>query len=188
MLSFFEAARGAGIDITFDQYPYTAGSTLLSVVLPPWAREGGVAPTLARLRDPAARDRMRRDIAEGIPGWENIAGPCGWDGIMVAGVASPAKRALEGESIAAIAQSRRADPFDVVADLLLEERMQVSMVDFYGCEENVRAFAATASRRRAPMASWPAGPTRASGGPSRGSWAASCARRGSSPWRRPCEK
>ncbi len=142
VLSFFEMARGAGIDITYDQYPYTAGSTLLSVVLPPWAREGGVEPTLARLRDPAARSRMREDIARGIAGWENIAGLCGWDGIMVGGVSSPANRTLEGESIADIATRRRADPLDVVADLLLEERMQVSMVDFYGCEENLRAFAA----------------------------------------------
>ena len=142
VLGFFETSRAAGIDITFDQYPYTAGSTLLSVLLPPWAREGGVEPTLARLRDPAVRDRMRQDIARGIPGWENIAGLCGWDGIMVAGVASPANRDLEGQDIAGMAKRRRADPFDVVADLLLEERMQVSMVDFYGCEENVRAFAA----------------------------------------------
>src|SRR3972149_909214 len=82
VLGFFEGARAAGIDIIFDQYPYTAGSTLLSVVLPPWAREGGVEATLARLRAPAARERMRRDIARGIPGWENIAGLCGWEGIM----------------------------------------------------------------------------------------------------------
>lgn len=142
VLGFFEASRAAGIDVTFDQYPYTAGSTLLSVLLPPWAREGGVEPALARLRDPAARDRMRRDIAEGLPGWENIAGLCGWEGIMVAGVASEASRGLEGERIAHLAGRRRADPFDAVADLLIEERMQVSMVDFYGSEENVRAFAA----------------------------------------------
>jgi N-acyl-D-aspartate/D-glutamate deacylase len=61
---------------------------------------------------------------------------------MVAGVASPTNRALEGETIADLAKRRRADPLDVVADLLVAERMQVSMVDFYGCEENVRAFAA----------------------------------------------
>ena len=142
VLGFFEGSRAAGIDVTFDQYPYTAGSTLLSVLLPPWAREGGVEPTLARLRDPAARERIRQEIAEGIPGWENIAGLCGWEGIMVAGVVSATNRGLEGESIAEIAKRRRADPLDVVADLLLEEQMQVSMVDFYGCEENVRAFAA----------------------------------------------
>lgn len=142
VLGFFERSRAAAIDVTFDQYPYTAGSTLLSVLLPPWAREGGVEPTLTRLRDPAARDRMRRDIAGGIPGWENIAGLCGWEGIMVAGVASEPNRGLEGERIADIAVRRRADPLDMVADLLLEERMQVSMVDFYGCDENVRAFAA----------------------------------------------
>jgi len=142
VLGFFEGSRAAGIDVTFDQYPYTAGSTLLSVLLPPWAREGGVEPTLARLRDAAARDRMRRDIGNGIPGWENIAGLCGWEGIMVAGVASAANRALEGETIADLAKRRGADPLDVVADLLVAERMQVSMVDFYGCEENVRAFAA----------------------------------------------
>jgi N-acyl-D-amino-acid deacylase len=142
VLGFFEGARAAGIDITFDQYPYTAGSTLLSVVLPPWARDGGVAATLERLRDPAARERMRRDIAQGIAGWENIAGLCGWEGIMIAGVASAANSALEGETVDSIARGRRADPFEVVADLLLQERMQICMVDFYGCEENVRAFAA----------------------------------------------
>ena len=59
--------RRADIDITFDQYPYGAGSTVLSALLPPWAQEGGPSDTLARLADPDQRQAMQRDIERGLP-------------------------------------------------------------------------------------------------------------------------
>jgi N-acyl-D-aspartate/D-glutamate deacylase len=65
-LGLLERAR-ADIDITFDQYPYGAGSTVLSALLPPWAREGGPYDTLVRLANPDQREAMQRDIERGLP-------------------------------------------------------------------------------------------------------------------------
>jgi len=65
-LGLLERAR-ADIDITFDQYPYGAGSTVLSALLPPWAQEGGPYDTLVRLANPDQREAMQRDIERGLP-------------------------------------------------------------------------------------------------------------------------
>src|SRR5260370_29109374 len=59
--------RAQGMDVTCDVYPYTAGSTSLAAMLPPWANAGGVDALLARLADTALRDDLRRAIAEGVP-------------------------------------------------------------------------------------------------------------------------
>src|SRR5207248_6183701 len=53
ILALFDRGAAEGLAITFDQYPYNAGSTMLSAVLPPWAHSGGAEALLARLRDPA---------------------------------------------------------------------------------------------------------------------------------------
>ena len=69
LLEKLESADG----VTFDQYPYGAGCTLLASLLPAWAQEGGAAATLARLRDPDAVARIAHDVEHGLPGWENLA-------------------------------------------------------------------------------------------------------------------
>ena len=61
-------------------YPYTAGSTLLHSILPPWAQADGIDAMVARLHDPAARERIKGDFAEGLPGWQNQQRAAGWDG------------------------------------------------------------------------------------------------------------
>ena len=64
-----EKVEAAGL--SFDQYPYGAGCTLLASLLPAWAQEGGAAATLARLRDPQALARIAHDVEHGLDGWEN---------------------------------------------------------------------------------------------------------------------
>ena len=73
----------ADLDVTFDQYPYGAGSTLLASLLPAWAQAGGAEATLARAADPAQRERIAHDVAEGLPGWENLLGTLGPERIVV---------------------------------------------------------------------------------------------------------
>jgi N-acyl-D-amino-acid deacylase len=140
MLELFEQARREGIDMTFDMYPYTAGCTVLSVCLPPWAHAGGSAALRARLQSPTERARMRHDITNGIAGWENLARACGWDGIIISGVASGGNQAVLGCSLAALAEQRGVDPFDAMCDLLLAEDLNVSMIDHYGSDEVVQTF------------------------------------------------
>lgn len=108
--------RAGGMDVTCDVYPYTAGSTSLSAMLPPWANDGGPGALAARLADPEQRDLMRKAIAEGVPGWENTVGNGGWDRISVACAAHLPE--IEGQRIADLAAARDLDPIDLVAQLL----------------------------------------------------------------------
>ena len=113
--------------VTFDQYPYGAGCTLLASLLPAWAQEGGAAATLERLRDPTAVARIAHDVERGLPGWENLLGTLGPERIVVAGV-----------SIA----DRGGEPVETVAELLVESELGVQMIMHYASEEAVREIAA----------------------------------------------
>jgi dihydroorotase/N-acyl-D-amino-acid deacylase len=128
--------RASGMDVTCDVYPYTAGSTGLAAMLPPWAHDGGKARLLARLRDPAQRALMRSAIAEGVPGWENTVGNGGWDLISVAGARRHAS--YQGRTIAEIAMAAGVDAVDLVAELLLGEDGEVTIISHSMREDDVR--------------------------------------------------
>ncbi|MBD0695992.1 N-acyl-D-amino-acid deacylase family protein [Streptomyces sp. CBMA123] len=136
-----ERARAEGVDVRCDVYPYTAGSTVLPAMLPPWVSEGGPAALLARLGDPAVRGRIRADIANGVAGWENTVGNGGWDLISVA--AAPARPAAEGRRIAELAAERGTDPVDYVCELLLEGRGEVTIISHSMREDDVRRVLAS---------------------------------------------
>src|SRR5690606_14098802 len=93
------------ISLTFDQYPYGAGSTVMTALLPAWALEGGAARVLARLGDRDARARIVRDADEGLPGWENIYSSCGADQIIVANAPGPRSSDV-GRTLADVADER----------------------------------------------------------------------------------
>ncbi len=135
----FDKALSEGIDLSFDQYPYTAGCTTLTAVLPAWAQAGGPDKLLARLKTSADRNQMARDIEQGLPGWENIARSCGWEGIFVSSVILAKNKVCEGRHIAELAEEQGNAPHDVVFDLLVEEDLGVGMIDFYGSEEVVKS-------------------------------------------------
>lgn len=129
-LDRIEQARRDGVDVAFDCYPYVAGSTVLTQFLPQRTLEGGIEAMLARLRDPAARQGIAREIEAGFS-WR-------WSDILIASVASSRNRDLVGKNLAAIAEQRRIAPLDAVFDLLLEEDGQVNVVSFNQSEENLR--------------------------------------------------
>ena len=70
-LAMIEAARASGVDVAFDVYPYTASSTSLDTILPPWVREGGRDEELSRLRDPQVRGRIKKELTDPRTDWEN---------------------------------------------------------------------------------------------------------------------
>ena len=141
ILGLIESYRGRGVEITFDQYPYVAGSTMLDAVIPPRFHSGGTAALLARLKDPTLREEIRQ-VQDGLISerWDNWVALCGWDGIWVNAVKTDANRAAEGRSVADISKATCKRPIDVVCDLLAEEDDAVTMTAFYGCEEDVRAI------------------------------------------------
>jgi len=134
-LKIIEEAYSDGLDVMCDQYPYTASWTKLTSTLPNWVKAGGVSALVERLRDESVRNRLRKEIEEGLPGWSNHVKGCGWDGIMI----SQAKydTALEGKTIAQIAKERAADPFDVLFDILVTEEAAVRAVYFTMSEDDV---------------------------------------------------
>ncbi|MBW2148842.1 MAG: D-aminoacylase [Deltaproteobacteria bacterium] len=142
-LEAVDRAQCEGLDITFDIYPYTAGSTMFLAVLPPWVLEGGVQETLRRLAEPALRDRVRGQILnppppkpEG-PAWENYAHIVGWENIVISSVESQKNHAWVGRSVAEIAGEQGKDPSETAFDILLEEEGRVGMIIFNMDEENV---------------------------------------------------
>ena len=135
-LPFLESLRDKGMDVTCDVYPYTAGSTALAAMLPPWAHDGGTPALLERLADGGERARMREAIERGVPGWENTVGNGGWDRISVAGASQHPE--LIGRTIAAAAEERGLNPIDLVAELLLTERGDVTIISHSMREDDVR--------------------------------------------------
>jgi len=133
-------ARARGVEVTANQYPYTAGMNDLQVMLPPWALAGGRAPMLERLRDPAARERMKKDMQEGLPGWySHYRAVKGWTGVIVSFVRAPQNKKYEGKSFdAVIAERPGRDPLDVLFDFILEEGGSVPACFFHMSEEDVR--------------------------------------------------
>ena len=139
-----EAARARGIDITADIYPYPASSTGLAASLPPAASEGGVARLVTRLKDPAERDRIRKEVENPSGGWEslfhNVGGP---EGVLVVGVSTPANKKYQGKRLSEIARMRGVDAVDAMFDLLVEENGSVGCVYFGMSEDDVRTAMAT---------------------------------------------
>jgi len=140
VLELLEKAKAEGIRITFDQYPYVAGSTMLGVILPPWVHDGGTEKVLERLNDRELRKRMVEDIKRGIPGWDNFIDFAGWEGIFVTSVKTEKNNDCIGKNLMEIAELRSKDPFEATFDLLLEEDNAVGMYDYYGKEKHVIEF------------------------------------------------
>jgi N-acyl-D-amino-acid deacylase len=138
-MKMFEAARERGLDITVDQYPYKAGATSLMTLLPPWAHDGGLEKALDRLRDHELRSKMKKDIEDGIEGWENFAKELGWENVFVTSVISDENKPIEGMNMVEIKEHRGADDeFHALYEVLLEEEGAAGMVIFYGDEEDVK--------------------------------------------------
>jgi N-acyl-D-amino-acid deacylase len=128
-------ARAAGIDVTVDQYPYTASSTNLGVRLPSWALAGGQAKLRERLADPQTRrkiaEEMYRDFTE-RQGHQNlewaVVATCRWD------------ESLSGKSISRINLDRGREPTlenEIETVLEMMERGGCQMVYHVMAEEDV---------------------------------------------------
>ncbi|MFW9915556.1 MAG: amidohydrolase family protein [Candidatus Thorarchaeota archaeon] len=137
-LQMIEDARKRGIEVTVDQYPFRAGATTLSILLPPWSHDGGPEQLLKRLRDTEERLKMQKDIEEGLLGWENLAITVGWENIYVTHVLTEKNKIAEGKNILEIMELRNdADVFTTLFNLLLEEQASVSMVIFEMAENDI---------------------------------------------------
>jgi N-acyl-D-amino-acid deacylase len=149
-LQMSDEARAEGIRLSADMFPYTVAATMMLAIFPPWALEGGVLELLERLRNDETRTRIRKDVESVSPEWppwreggwpHNLVKAVGWDRIRVSSVGSDRNRSLEGMTIAELGRSRGREPFDALADLMLEEEGNVGQfVEDISGEEGLRTL------------------------------------------------
>jgi N-acyl-D-amino-acid deacylase len=117
-----EAARKSGLDVAADTYAYPAAFNTFSAVIPPWAHDGGDKKLIERLKDPAMRARIRKEMetpsGEWNNEWQQVKGP---ESFILSAVQNPKLIPLQGKSIAEIAKLWNKDPIDTVFDILIED-------------------------------------------------------------------
>lgn len=134
-----EAARAAGLPVTADMYTYHASATGLDAMMPGWVQEGGHKAWVARLRDPAVRERLKREISLPSVEWENSYHEAGdASKVLCVSFKNDALKPLTGKSLAEIAALRGADPVETAMNLVIEDDSRVGCVYFTMSEENVR--------------------------------------------------
>jgi len=141
IIMLIEDARRRGVNVQANIYPYTRGNNNLVTILPPWAHEGGHEKLMARLKAPAERARMKKDIQSGIPGWYNHYTAVGgdWSRMLVNGNLSAKNRAAEGQTMDVILAKRNAgaDPIEGLFDFLVEENGSIPTIYAHHTEEDM---------------------------------------------------
>jgi N-acyl-D-aspartate/D-glutamate deacylase len=135
-----EEARKRGVNVQANVYPYTRGNNNLASIIPPWAHEGGTTALLTRLKDARDRERMKKDIKDGIEGWYNHYSAVGgdWSRMLISG-----KGSYEGLTMDRVIDVKskgkdpKPDPLDVLFDLLIEEGGSVPTVYAHHTEKDM---------------------------------------------------
>ena len=128
-VSRVEAARASGTRITADMYTYTASATGLDAAMPPWVQDGGLEKWISRMRDPAIRERVIREMKDAHPtDWDNAYGQAGADGTLLLGFKTAALKPLTGKTLAEVAKMRGKSPEETAIDLVIQDgtRIEVS--------------------------------------------------------------
>ena len=138
IIAQIEKARASGVDISANTYAYPAWFNSFSAFIPPWAHDGGDAKLVERLKDPALRARIRKEMETPSTDWDNewqeIAGP---EAILVSVVQNPQLLPLQGKTIAEIAKLWNKDPFDTIFDLLIQDNAFTQVAVFGMSEPDV---------------------------------------------------
>ncbi len=132
-----EQARSRGLEIGADMYPYTAGATGLSAMIPPWVKAGGDDSLVARLQKPDLRVRIKSEITNNTSGWENFYRMSGGGENILISYLSGAREEWQGKKLAEIAGLKSQDEIDVLFDLLVAEGGGGGGIYFLMSEENV---------------------------------------------------
>lgn len=133
-----EDARAAGLKITADMYTYTAGATGLDASMPPWVQEGGLEAWIGRMKDPATREKVKKEMATPNDAWENLFLAAGADKILLVAFKNDKLKPLTGKSLAEVARMRGKSPEETAMDLVIEDDSRVGTIYFLMSEGNVR--------------------------------------------------
>ncbi len=133
-LELIEKVRKEGLDITCDQYPYTACSTVLSALLPPWVHQGGVVQLIARLKQPHLRKKIEEEMEANYPG--SLKGYSGWHNVLLSYCEKHTH--WEGKNIEEAAEEENKSPYELFFDLLIEEEVKTTMIIFAMDKQDIR--------------------------------------------------
>ena len=134
-----QAAQAQGLKITADMYTYTAGATGLDASMPPWVQEGGLEAWRKRLRDPAIRARVKKEMRSPNTTWDNLYLATGSpDKVLLIAFKSDALKPLTGKNLGEVARLRHVSPEDAAMDLVVEDDSRVGTVYFLMSEDNIR--------------------------------------------------
>jgi N-acyl-D-amino-acid deacylase len=125
LLALVDDARDAGMDVTFDSYPYEWASTRLLIQLPQWVQAGGPMRLKERLADSAVRDRLRGELESRGAAY---AGPGGWADLRLGAFTRPDNLRWESRTLAEVMRESGLDAVDAICDLLLSENLGVAQV------------------------------------------------------------
>ena len=140
LLAYLDAARERGIEVAWDQYPYTAWGSGLIDYLPRWVAADGREKLAERLRDETIRQAIRAEIEREVQSGRHPLCAAPWETVQIALVESPHNVSLEGKNIAEIAAEQNRNPFDVVFDLLADEKGAVKTLVFCISEDDVKTI------------------------------------------------
>ena len=134
-----EAARRQGLQITADMYNYPAGATGLDAAMPPWVQEGGLREWIRRLKDPAIRERVRREMSTPTNAWESLYLAAGSpDRVLLVAFKQDSLKPLTGKTLAEVAKMRGKTPEETAMDLVIEDDSRVGTVYSLMSEDNIR--------------------------------------------------
>ncbi|MFO1468345.1 MAG: D-aminoacylase [Steroidobacteraceae bacterium] len=138
MIRKVEDARAAGVRITADMYTYTAGATGLDAAMPNWVQEGGYEQWAKRLKDPAVRERVIKEMRDPNSTWENLFLRAGPKGMLLLAFKNPALKPLTGKTLEEVARLRGKSPEETAMDLVIEDGTRVGVAYFLMSEDNIR--------------------------------------------------
>ncbi len=133
-----EEARASGIDVAADQYPYLAGATSLGASIPPKYHAGGADAMVARLKDPAVRAQIRRDLETPSAEFESLWRLSGPENVLVNSVLNPDLKQYEGKRVSEIAQMQHKDPFDAMLDMVIADHDNTGAIYFMMSEDDMK--------------------------------------------------
>jgi N-acyl-D-amino-acid deacylase len=134
-----EAARAAGQRITADMYMYPAGATGLDAAMPTWVQSGGLEAWTKRLKDPATRARLVKEMRTPSNDWENLLLLSGSpDRVLLIAFKNPKLKPLTGKTLAEVAKMRGKSPEETAMDLVIEDGSRVGTVYFLMSEDNIK--------------------------------------------------
>lgn len=139
IIRLIDDARKTGVNIGANLYPYTRGNNNLATIIPPWAHEGGTAKMLGRLKDPAERAKIKKDVTQGLPGWYNHYTAVGKDWSRMLISANNSYKGLTMDRILAerTIDKKGADLLEEFFDFLVEEGGSVSTVYDHHTEKDM---------------------------------------------------